>query len=126
MISELSLDGVVTVKARAEDAGHDMLRRERFDIATARAVASLPTLAEYVLPFVKVGGLMIAMKGQKVDEVESAEAAVGLLGGKIEAVRSFTLPHGEMNRLLVLIRKVRATPSRYPRKAGVPERRPLA
>ena len=126
VIADLSLSGVVTVKDRAEDAAHKSGLRERFDMATARAVAALPVLAEYVLPFVKIGGLMIAMKGQKQEEINEAGQAIRLLGGQLEAVQEFTLPGGDMNRTLVLIRKTRPTPARYPRKAGLPERRPLA
>lgn len=125
VIAELSLGGVVTVKDRAEDAAHKPGLRERFDLATARAVAALPVLAEYVLPFVRVGGLMIAMKGQKKEEIGEAGQAIRLLGGHLEAVVELTLPGGDMNRTLVLIRKINPTPAGYPRKAGLPERRPL-
>jgi 16S rRNA (guanine527-N7)-methyltransferase len=126
VISDLNLDGVRTIKARAEDAGLDPACRERFDLATARAVAALPVLAEYTLPFVRVGGLMIAMKGQKQEEIDEARPAVRLLGGRIESIDAFSLAGGEMSRTLVLIRKISPTPARYPRKAGLPERRPLA
>lgn len=126
VITDLNLDGVRTIKARAEDAGLDPACRERFDLATARAVAALPVLAEYTLPFVRVGGLMIAMKGQKQEEIDEARPAVRLLGGRIESIDAFSLAGGEMSRTLVLIRKISPTPARYPRKAGLPERRPLA
>jgi len=126
VISDLKLEGVKTIKARAEDAGTDTHYRECFDIATARAVAALPVLAEYTLPFVRIGGLMIAMKGQKQEEIDEARPAIRLLGGRIESIDSFSLSGGEMSRTLVLIRKISPTPARYPRKAGLPERRPLA
>lgn len=126
VITDLNLDDVRTIKARAEDAGTDVHYRERFDIATARAVAALPVLAEYTLPFVRIGGLMIAMKGQKQEEIDEARPAIRLLGGRIESIDTFTLADGEMSRTLVLIRKISPTPARYPRKAGLPERRPLA
>ena len=125
VIAELSLNEVITVKDRAEDAAHKAVFRENCDIATARAVAALPVLAEYVLPFVRVGGLMIAMKGQKQEEIGEAGQAIRLLGGRLEDVHSLTLPGGDMNRTLILIRKINPTPARYPRKAGLPERRPL-
>jgi len=125
VIGELSLDQVTTVQSRAEDAGCDKRYREQFDIATARAVASLPVLAEYVLPFVRVGGLMIAMKGQKQDEIGEAANALRILGGQIESLDTFLLHDSEMTRTLVQIRKIMPTPSRFPRKAGLPERRPL-
>lgn len=125
VISELALNGVRTLKSRAEDAGLDPQNREQYDIATARAVASLPVLAEYTLPFVRIGGLMIAMKGQKQEEIDQSTPAVRTLGGQIETVDSFTLPGSDMTRTLVLIRKTAPTPARFPRKAGLPERRPL-
>lgn len=126
VVADLSLEEVVTVKDRAEDAAHNPQLRERFDLATARAVAALPVLAEYVLPFVRVGGLMIAMKGQKQEEIVEAGQAIRLLGGHLESIQELTLTGSDMHRTLVLIRKISPTPTRYPRKAGLPERRPLA
>lgn len=125
VISELALDGTLTVKARAEGAGMDPRHREQYDIATARAVASLPVLAEYTLPFVRPGGLMIAMKGQKQAEIDEAAHAIRTLGGSVERVETLTLPDSDMSRTLVYIRKKTHTPGCYPRKAGLPERRPL-
>jgi 16S rRNA (guanine527-N7)-methyltransferase len=125
VVSVLALAGVSTLKARAEDAGMDPQYREIFHIATARAVAPLAVLCEYTLPFVQPGGLMIAMKGQKREEIEQAAQAIKLLGGQIESVESFVLNGSDLTRTLVLIRKITATPSSYPRKAGFPERHPL-
>ena len=124
--SSLSLDNVSFVHARAEDAGRDIKLREKFDIATARAVASLPVLCEYCLPFVKVGGCFIAMKGKLEEELESADKAIKVLGGKIEEVKEFTLPGTDMERTIVVIRKVKETPKRYPRQAGKPSKEPIA
>ena len=124
--SSLSLDNVSFVHARAEDAGRDIKLREKFDIATARAVASLPVLCEYCLPFVKVGGCFIAMKGKLEEELESADKAIKVLGGKIEEVKEFTLPGTDMERTIVVIRKIKETPKRYPRQAGKPSKEPIA
>jgi 16S rRNA (guanine527-N7)-methyltransferase len=125
VVGALALGDVSTLKDRAEDAGMKSPYREKFHIATARAVAPMAVLCEYTLPFVQVGGLMIAMKGQKKDEIEQATQAIKILGGQIEAVESFVLNGSDLTRTLVLIRKTTATPPSYPRKAGFPERHPL-
>jgi len=124
--TELKLDNVDYIHARAEDAGRDIRFREKFDIATARAVASLPVLCEYCLPFVRVGGCFIAMKGKLEEELVSSEKAIKILGGKTEEVRGFTLPGTDMERTIVVIRKVKETPKRYPRQAGKPSKEPLS
>ena len=121
----LSLEGVNMVHTRAEDGGKDKKYRESFDIVTARAVAALPVLAEYCLPFVKVGGVFLAMKGHAEEEVADAAKAIATLGGTIEKTDTFTLPGTDMERTIVVIRKVRPTPPRYPRKAGTPAKEPL-
>lgn len=125
VISELQLAGITAIHSRAEDAGMSVQYREKFDVAVARAVASLPVLLEYCLPFVKTGGIFIAMKGSSKDEVEIATKALNILGGRIEDVRDFTLPDGEMKRSIIVIRKLRQTPTKYPRKAGKPSKEPL-
>ena len=122
----LSLEGVDMVHARAEDGGKDKKYRERFDIVTARAVAALPVLAEYCLPFVKVGGVFLAMKGHAEDEIKSASKAIALLGGTIEKTDTFRLPGTDMDRTIVVVRKIRPTPARFPRKAGLPSKEPLS
>lgn len=122
---ELGLKNVKTVHSRAEDAGHDKQYREKYDIATARAVASLPTLAEYCLPFVKVGGCFIAMKSHADEEIEDAQKAVALLGGKIEKTEEFCLPNTDIKRTVIIIRKLKPTPNQYPRQAGKPSKDPL-
>ncbi len=125
VIDRLGLKGTALVHARAEDGGRDKRYREKFDIATARAVAALPVLAEYCLPFVKVGGVFLAMKGKAEEEISSAERAVTLLGGRIEQVDTFTLPGSDLQRTIIVIRKERPTPAIYPRKAGTPAKSPL-
>ncbi len=122
----LSLEGVNMVHTRAEDGGRDKKYRESFDIVTARAVAALPVLAEYCLPFVKVGGVFLAMKGHAEDEIKSATKAIALLGGTIEKTDTFRLPGTDMDRSIIVVRKIRPTPARFPRKAGIPAKEPLS
>lgn len=122
---EINLDGVTTIHSRAEDAGRDKKYREKYDIATARAVAALPVLCEYCLPFVKVGGVFLAMKGKAEEEIKESQKAIALLGGTIEKTDTFMLPGSDMNRAVVVIRKVRPTPPQYPRQAGKPSKAPL-
>lgn len=116
----------VAVHLRAEDAGRKADLRERFDVATARAVAGLPVLAEYCLPLVRVGGRFLAMKAREAEqEVAHAARAIAVLGGEVEDVVRFTLPGTEEERAIVRVRKVAPTPAAYPRRAGVPVKKPL-
>lgn len=109
---------------RAEDSGAGA-KREAFDIATARAVARLSVLAEYCLPFVKVGGAFVALKGGECEEeIRSAYTAIKTLGGKTEKVIEYTLPNGD-KRTLVIIRKIAPTPKTYPRPKGKMNKKPL-
>ncbi|MBR2524392.1 MAG: 16S rRNA (guanine(527)-N(7))-methyltransferase RsmG [Clostridiales bacterium] len=124
--SELSLDNIKFVHSRAEDAGRDARYREKYDVATARAVANLPVLCEYCLPFVRKGGCFIAMKGKLDEELKNADRAISLLGGKIETIKEFQLPGTDADRTIVVIRKVKETPKRYPRQAGKPSKDPIA
>ena len=125
VINELSLKNINAIHSRAEDAGKDKKLREKFDIATARAVADLAVLAEYALPFVKVGGYCIAMKGNAPEEeINGAKKAIREMGGEIESVKEVMLPSG-INHCLVIIRKVVNTPAKYPRKAGKPSKEPI-
>ena len=113
------------VHGRAEELGNNADYREKFDIATARAVANLTELCEYCLPFVKLGGHFVALKGQSgADEVEAAKNAVKTLGGKIEKVTEYSLPNGD-KRVLVVIKKVSPTPQKYPRNKGQMKKKPL-
>jgi len=121
----LELTGISTVHSRAEDAGLSKQYREKYDVATARAVASLPVLCEYCLPFVKIGGIFLAMKGNVEEEAEAAKKAIVTMGGTLETLHHFTLPGTDMKRSIIVIRKVRATPAKYPRQAGKPEKEPI-
>ena len=125
VIKELDIKNAKAIHSRAEDAGKNKELRESFDIATARAVADLAVLAEYALPFVKVGGYFVAMKGTApAEEIENAKKAVREMGGEIEQVKEALLPSG-IRHSLVIIRKVIPTPSKYPRKAGKPSKEPI-
>ena len=125
VVERLGLEKVSLVHTRAEDGGRDKKYREKYDVVTARAVARLPVLAEYCLPFVKVGGVFLAMKGHAEEEVQDAGKAIATLGGTIEKTDTFTLPGTDMERTVVVIRKIRPTPPKYPRKAGTPAKEPL-
>jgi len=122
----LDLQGVEVIQERAEVLGQNPIYRERFDWAVARAVAILPVLVEYLLPLVRVGGSMLAMKGESaLAEAHSAERALGMLGGHLRQLIPVTLPGVVEERFLVVIDKVAATPHGYPRKVGMPAKRPL-
>jgi 16S rRNA (guanine527-N7)-methyltransferase len=126
LIERLGLEGVTLVKARAEEVGQDPNHREGYDLALARALAEMSTLAELTLPLVRVGGMVIAQKGEDpLAEVESAERAIAILGGQVREVLSVTVPGLEAARHLVILEKTAATPSRYPRRPGMPNKRPL-
>lgn len=125
VVRVLNLKKIDAVHGRAEDFGIKKDFREAFDVVTARAVANLPVLLEYCLPFVKVGGLFIAMKGSSTEEVEGSSKALRILGGKIEEIKEVTLPFSDFKRNIILIRKLRQMPSNYPRKAGKPSKEPL-
>lgn len=126
VIDGLGLEKIVAVHGRAEDFGHAPDYRARFDWAVGRAVAQMNVLAEYLLPFVKVGGKMIAMKGETGPaEAHGAEAALRLLGGELRRLRPIELPQVTETRYLIEVVKVSATPDDYPRRAGMPAKRPL-
>lgn len=125
VILQLKLSGISAVHGRAEDFGANPVYREKFDIAVARAVANLPVLLEYCLPFVKLDGIFIAMKGSSTDEVKESKKALEILGGKVEEVKEFTLPFSDHKRNIIIVRKLRQTPTKFPRKAGKPSKEPL-
>ena len=126
MISRLGLKDVVTVHSRAEDGAQNKDYREKFDFCVSRAVANLSTLCEYCLPFVKAGGMFVSMKGPDVkEELDLARSAIGTLGGQVEKVEIENLPDSDINHTIIKIKKVRPTPTKYPRKAGKPSKEPL-
>lgn len=124
--SELKINNIKTYHGRAEEFGHNKQHREKYDIAISRAVANMTTLVEYLIPFIKVGGRCICMKGNDIEEeLEQAKFAIKELGGKIEKVERFNLPNSDMERNIIIITKIKETPNRYPRKAGMPSKMPL-
>lgn len=126
IVSKLGLEDIDVIKTRAEDIGQDKNYRESYDYAVARAVANLNILSEYLLPLVKIGGSVLAQKGETAHtEAQSAEKAIKLLGGKLKQIIPVQLPNVADERFLVLIDKVNATPEGYPRKAGIPAKTPL-
>ena len=124
-MDKLALKSVYIYNIRAEDAARDKNFRERYDHATARAVARMNTLSEYCLPFVKVGGSFIAYKSGEAEEIKEAESAYKILGAKCEQVLPYSLPEGYGERLLAVVKKVKPTPPRYPRGQGKERKQPL-
>jgi 16S rRNA (guanine527-N7)-methyltransferase len=126
LVDKLGFDGVELLTARAEDAGQMPDHREKYDWAVARAVANMPVLAELLLPLVQVGGAMLAQKGESAHaETQSAEKALKLLGGHLRQLIPVTLPGVAEERYLVVVDKKAATPPAYPRRAGLPAKKPL-
>jgi 16S rRNA (guanine527-N7)-methyltransferase len=126
IVEKLALEHVRVFHARAEEIGQKTGHREFYDWALARAVAPLPVLVEYMLPVLKVGGHAIAQKGETAHaEVHDAEKALNVLGGRVDRVIPVELPGVVENRFLILIDKLAATPGQYPRRAGMPSKRPL-
>jgi 16S rRNA (guanine527-N7)-methyltransferase len=126
LVSVLGLEHVDVIQARAEALGQDASHREKYDWAVARAVANLSVLSEYLLPLVKVTGVMLAQKGESGPaEAQSAETAIRLLGGELRQLIPVNLPGVADDRYLVLVEKVAATPPNYPRKPGIPAKMPL-
>jgi 16S rRNA (guanine527-N7)-methyltransferase len=126
IVDTLGLENVTVIHSRAEDLGQKMGHRESYDWAVARAVANLSVLSEYLLPLVKVGGTILAQKGESGPaEAQSAEKAMKLLGGKLKKLIPVNLPGVADDRFLVLVDKVAATPPKYPRSAGIAAKMPL-
>lgn len=123
---KLNLQNVKTIHGRAEEFGQDKINREKYEIAVSRAVANMSTVVEYLLPLVKIGGMCICMKGSEIQkELDDAKFAIEELGGKIEIKEKFYLPNSDMERNIIIIRKEKQTPAKYPRKAGMPSKQPL-
>lgn len=126
VLAATHVKGIRLVHGRAEDGGRDPEHRGRYDIAVSRAVAKLSVLSEYCLPFVKRGGYFVALKGSRYEEeIAGAQHALAVLGGKLAAARPVHLPGLDDGRAVVVIRKVKDTPAAYPRKAGLPSKKPL-
>lgn len=126
VINELNLKNCTTLHGRAEDYGRNKDYREKFDASVSRAVANLAVLSEYCLPFVKVGGYFIALKGPSVEEeVEEGKIAVKKLGGNIEDIIKIKIEESNLEHNIVIIRKNNNTPELYPRKAGTATKKPI-
>ncbi|TDA68141.1 MAG: 16S rRNA (guanine(527)-N(7))-methyltransferase RsmG [Chloroflexi bacterium] len=127
MVDILGLENVTCLQARAEELGLAREHREKYDWAVARAVANLPVLAEYLLPLVRIGGGMLAQKGETGPaEAHKADRAIHVLGGRIKQLIPVLLPGVTEERFLVVVDKVSATPPGYPRRVGLPAKRPIS
>ncbi len=126
VIEKLKLEDIFTVHSRIEDFGRNSKYREKFDYVTARAVANMTVLSEYLMPICKVNGKCICMKGSSIeDEMSESKYAINVLGGKINKIDSFELPDSDISRNVVIIDKITNTSNRFPRKAGIPAKEPL-
>ena len=126
VIQKLELKNITAIHARIEEFAKNKQYREAFDVATSRAVANLTTLSEYMLPMVDLKGMAICMKGSEInEEISKSKNSIKLLGGKIDKIEEFTLPKSDNGRNLILIKKERQTPGKYPRKPGIPSKEPL-
>ena len=125
VIEKLKLDRIEALHIRAEELAKDSNYREKFDFVTTRAVSSLATIAEYMLPFVKIGGKAICMKGPNIEqELREAEKAIKLFGGEIEKIEKIEI-NGEFERNIMMIKKVKRTDDKYPRGQGKPAKEPI-
>ena len=126
VVNQLGLEEVETIHGRAEDFAKPSMKRESYDVCVSRAVANLASLSEYCLPYVNLGGYFVPYKSGKVEEeLEISKKAVFLLGGKIEEEVKFDLPDSDISRSLIKIKKVSATPKKYPRKSGLATKEPI-
>lgn len=126
VINKLNLSKIQAIHSRAEELGKNNEYREKYDIATSRAVANLSTLLEYLMPFVKIGGYAICMKGPNIEnELKEAKKAIIELGGKLEKVENFYLPNSDIERNIIIIKKINKINLKYPRKPGIPAKDPI-
>ncbi len=127
LVTELQLEHVELVHARAEDFGQRKEARGHFDLVTARAVARMSVLSEYCLPVCKTGGTFLALKGaSSTEELTAAKKAIEILGGEFVEEHAFLLPIEESERSIIVTNKVKNTPKKYPRKAGTPAKSPIS
>lgn len=126
IIKELGLSDIEAIHGRAEEMAKDIKYRESFDIATARAVANLTMLSEYCIPYVKVGGYFIAMKGpSSIEEIDESRNAIGTLGGKIRDIIDTKIYQEDINHKLIVVEKIKNTDKKYPRKSSQIEKKPI-
>lgn len=126
VINELGLEGIKTVHGRAEDGARRAEHREQYDLSVSRAVSRLAALSEYCMPYVREGGIFVSYKsGKASEELAEAKKAISVLGGEVSQIKDFKLFQTDMDRTLVVIKKIKATPKKYPRKAGTPAKEPI-
>ncbi len=126
VIKELGLKNVTTIHSRAEDGAKQKNLRENFDIATSRAVANMAVLSEFCLPYVKVGGYFVALKGPAIDEeLSCSKNAIGVLGGKLKDIVEINIEETDLKHNIVIVEKVKECPKQYPRKAGIVTKKPI-
>lgn len=126
VIDKLKLQNIETIHGRAEDFAKQKDYRENYDFVVSRAVANLSTLSELCIPFIKEGGIFLSYKSEKAEEeLDKAKNAIKILGGSVKNQISYVLPDSDMNRTLIVVEKEKATPKKYPRKAGTPSKEPL-
>lgn len=126
VINKLELKDIYAIHGRAEEIARNENYREKYDVATSRAVAPIHTLLEYMLPYVKVGGKCICMKGPNLEEEnKDLENCLSILGGKIEKIEEIVLPETDIRRNIMIINKIKSTPKKYPRNPGIPTKKPL-
>lgn len=127
VVETLGLRQVTVLAQRAEDVGQDPQHREAYDVATGRAVAPMPTLVEYLLPLVRIGGMVIMQKGENAPaETQQSEKVIARLGGQLRKIMPIALPAVVEDRYLVVLDKVAQTPAEYPRRTGLPAKQPLS
>lgn len=126
IIEKLQLKNIKTIHGRAEDYGKDKNHREKYDFAVARAVAPLNILLEYLIPFVKIGGKCICMKGSNgEEEILKSKNAINILGGNLIKTEKFFIPNTDIKRMIIQVSKIKGTNNKYPRKSGIPTKEPL-
>ena len=126
IIASLELKNISAIHSRAEEIGHNKAYRAQFDVVTSRAVAKLNVLLEYMMPLVKVGGRCVCLKGPNIkEELDEAKKCIEILGGELEEVEEITLPESDIKRTIVIVKCVKQTPNKYPRKPGTPASSPL-
>lgn len=126
VIEKLDLKQITTIHSRVEEFGKNRKYREKFDVATSRAVANLATLSEYMLPLIKIGGKSICMKGPEISqEIENSKRAIKILGGRVDRIDEFELANTNNKRNIITILKIEKTPEKYPRKPGTPAKEPI-
>ncbi|NLK94942.1 MAG: 16S rRNA (guanine(527)-N(7))-methyltransferase RsmG [Clostridiales bacterium] len=126
VVKELGLKNVTTIHSRAEDGARKKELRENFDVAVSRAVANMAVLSEFCLPYVKVSGSFIALKGPAIeDELENSRNAIGVLGGKLSNIIEIEIEDTDLRHNIVIVKKIKECPSNYPRKAGIITKKPI-